>query len=134
MNGNNDILIENKNCSGSDEDYSDESLIGSEKDQNSKTKDDTNSNPNNCIILKDPESDDILTKLVEISKQYEDRREPGDNSKVVISAFKITPNNFAEKPVYDRSSEDDVDSVCGLKRLREDVKGNTEDEVKRIKS
>ena len=58
-----------------------------------------------CVILKNPESHTVASQLIEIERRYlEDH--PEWTEQVVTSAFKLYSNNFAEKPIYDRSSDE----------------------------
>jgi hypothetical protein len=84
--------------------------IQSDSDNNSENSDKQSQNEssihNDIIILKNPESKTVLETLLKISQNFKDSLPEGDDREIMISAYKISPNNFYEKPVYDKSSDD----------------------------
>ncbi|CAI2359266.1 unnamed protein product [Moneuplotes crassus] len=84
---------------------------------------------NQLLIVKN--FDSVSQTLLELAKKYQEQCPEGEE--ILISAYRILPNNHAEKPVYDRDScnESDGDS-CQRKRLR-DENGPIETPVKRFK-
>lgn len=111
---------------------------------NPEVEETDNAKEESYIVVKNTDSkldsEYIVDTLLKLSKMHE--KEGAADGEYQISAYKVTPNDPTEKPVYDKSSDEvsqllliiiksDVES-CGIKRHRNDD-DNQKSAQKRLK-